>query len=160
MVGVTDTELIVAYENGLTVAEICHRHNIQFRDASLRLKRNGVNILRGRRPGIDAAKASAVMQAVCEQYNVTIDELRIACRAEPLVTFRHIAAYLLHKIGLSFPQAALMLGYSDHTSVMHAVKRVRDKCRETPWLQAHVTKIEVSAKRIWSSSRKQNAVAE
>jgi chromosomal replication initiator protein len=62
---------------------------------------------------------------VAEHYGVTRSNLLSAYRGEQYVRPRHVAMYLAKSVtGLSFPVIAKHFGGRDHTTVLHAVRKI------------------------------------
>jgi chromosomal replication initiator protein len=75
---------------------------------------------------------SKIQEAVCEYYNVRHDELIGKCRDSRYVVPRQVAMFLAKDImGTSFPNIGKSFGGRDHTTVMHACKKIDKIKRET-----------------------------
>jgi chromosomal replication initiator protein len=62
---------------------------------------------------------------VARHYGVTRAEIQGECRCAVYVLPRHVAMYLCVRLGgLSLPQTGRLFGNRDHTTVLHAVKRI------------------------------------
>lgn len=69
--------------------------------------------------------AGLVMRAVCMRYGVKRDHLRSASRDNEIVRPRQIAMFLMRNVtALSLPDIGRRFGGRDHTTVLHAVRRV------------------------------------
>jgi RNA polymerase sigma factor (sigma-70 family) len=82
-----------------------------------------------------------VLQAVADAYNVRVDDIRSASRRQSFVFCRHLALYLLH---LDFNFSSLKLGKvfnRDHSSVLHAYKKMKWLIEHDKELFAKVTDI-------------------
>lgn len=78
-----------------------------------------------------------IIQSICSYYNIKPTQLRGAKRDSFLVGPRHICMYLLkEEANLTFVEIGNILGGRDHTTVMHAVEKIKtlasksDKTRE------------------------------
>lgn len=61
---------------------------------------------------------------VCEQHGLTFNDLKGPRRTVKISLARHILMYRLrHELGISTPQIGQFLN-RDHTSVLHALKRI------------------------------------
>lgn len=70
---------------------------------------------------------SKVVVAICSYFGVTFEQVKSAIRDAPVKDARHAIMYILHKhLKLTLKMAALYVGLKDHTSVLHALKKVRD----------------------------------
>lgn len=64
---------------------------------------------------------------VADRYGVTIDEIESTKRAKRVSQARHIAIYLARELtNSSFPTIGHAFGRRDHTTVMHACRKVTD----------------------------------
>lgn len=70
-----------------------------------------------------------IRQLVSGFYRVSIRDLDSPCRRAELVDARHVAMYLTRDIiGRSYPQIGKTFGGRDHTTVIHAERRVKAMC--------------------------------
>lgn len=66
-----------------------------------------------------------IQQIVCSHFGVSMNDLTGASRKKNLAEPRHICMYLCKTLtDHSFPEIAVRFGGRDHTSVMHAVRKV------------------------------------
>ena len=76
--------------------------------------------------GASEITASQVLTATATYFDVTLDELQSKSRTRTLVTARQIAMYLLRELtDMSLPRIGQELGGRDHTTVMHADRKIR-----------------------------------
>ncbi len=74
----------------------------------------------GRRVTIDE-----IQKVVAEYYNIRVSEMSSARRAQVVVRPRHVAMYLAKELTQrSLPEIGRRFGNRDHTTVLHAVRRV------------------------------------
>jgi chromosomal replication initiator protein len=68
-----------------------------------------------------------IMSVTAETFGVTIEDLIGPSRRRPLVNARQISMYVVRELipETSFPTIAREFGNRDHTTVMHAVKKVK-----------------------------------
>jgi chromosomal replication initiator protein len=67
----------------------------------------------------------AILDAVAQEFNITISELKGPRRTRRISVPRQMAMYLLRDLSqLSFPQIGEFLGGRDHTTVMHGTSKV------------------------------------
>lgn len=67
----------------------------------------------------------SIIQSVADFYNLRVEELRGTSRRQSVVRPRQVACYLLrHEAGASLPQIGQWLGGRDHTTILHACKRI------------------------------------
>ena len=77
-----------------------------------------------------AATIADAMKVVCEHYRVTVDQLKSKRRTQDLALARQVAMYIAReRVGATLTQIGRAFGGRDHTTVMHACKKV-DKLRE------------------------------
>jgi chromosomal replication initiation ATPase DnaA len=72
------------------------------------------------RPTMDEIK-----RAICEFYVISRCDLESRCRDRLLIVARQLFCYFSHRYARkSLGQIKLRIGYSDHTTVAHAIRRV------------------------------------
>ncbi|MGV1008652.1 MAG: chromosomal replication initiator protein DnaA [Dermatophilaceae bacterium] len=112
------------------------------------LNRNPVNltlaeaVLKDLVPSPDAVQISVgtIQQETAGYYSLTIDDLCGASRSRQLVTARQIAMYLCRELTeMSLPKIGQAFGGRDHTTVMHADRKIRDLMRERRTIYNQVT---------------------
>jgi chromosomal replication initiator protein len=75
--------------------------------------------------------SSMIMGATANYFGVTVDDLCSQSRTHVLVTARQIAMYLCRELtDLSLPKIGQLFGGRDHTTVMHADRKVRQLISE------------------------------
>lgn len=66
-------------------------------------------------------------ETVADQWDVPVAQVLGRSRVSPLMRPRFALAWIIDQIGVfSLPQIARMIGYTDHTSVIHARRRVNE----------------------------------
>jgi chromosomal replication initiator protein len=86
--------------------------------------------------------ASAIMQATAEYFDVTLDDLCGTSRSRVLTTARHIAMYLCRELtDLSLPKIGQLFGNRDHTTVLHAQRKVTTLMAERRTVFNQVTEL-------------------
>ena len=84
--------------------------------------------------------AAQIMGACASYFGVSIEELCGASRSRTLVTARQISMYLCRKLtDLSLPKIGQAFGGRDHTTVMHADRKIRGLMAEKRSLYNQVT---------------------
>lgn len=74
-----------------------------------------------------------IMEVICNEYNVTPEEVKSQRRSQDLVIPRHMFMYLCrHIIDMTYDEIAKFLERKDHTTVMHGYKKIRDEIKENP----------------------------
>ncbi len=86
--------------------------------------------------------ASSIMDTTAAYFDVTIDELCGPSRSRSLVTARQVAMYLCRELTeLSLPKIGQLFGGRDHTTVMHAERKIREGLKERRLLFNQVTEL-------------------
>ncbi len=84
----------------------------------------------------------AIMAQTAQYYGFTIEDLCSASRSRQLVTARQIAMYLCRELTeLSLPKIGQHFGGRDHTTVMHADRKIRELMGERRAIYNQVTEI-------------------
>ncbi|WP_087884956.1 chromosomal replication initiator protein DnaA [Streptomyces alboflavus] len=95
--------------------------------------------------GEDAAPeitATAIMAATADYFGLTVDDLCGSSRSRVLVTARQIAMYLCRELtDLSLPKIGAQFGGRDHTTVMHADRKIRALMAERRSIYNQVTEL-------------------
>jgi len=75
--------------------------------------------------------STAIMTHVADYFSISVEELCGQSRTHVLVTARQIAMYLCRELtDLSLPKIGQLFGGRDHTTVMHADRKIRQLLRE------------------------------
>ncbi|MGY1601991.1 chromosomal replication initiator protein DnaA [Geodermatophilus sp. SYSU D00815] len=86
--------------------------------------------------------AAIIMAATAEYFSVTMEELQGTNRSRTLVNARQIAMYLCRELTeLSLPRIGASFGGKDHTTVMHAVKKITNQMSERRATYTQVTEL-------------------
>ncbi|WP_431043281.1 chromosomal replication initiator protein DnaA [Streptomyces sp. P1-3] len=86
--------------------------------------------------------ATAIMAATADYFGHTVDDLCGASRSRVLVTARQIAMYLCRELtDLSLPKIGAQFGGRDHTTVMHADRKIRALMAERRSIYNQVTEL-------------------
>jgi chromosomal replication initiator protein len=86
--------------------------------------------------------AAIIMAATAEYFSVTMEELQGSNRSRTLVNARQIAMYLCRELTeLSLPRIGAQFGGKDHTTVMHAVKKITNLMSERRATYTQVTEL-------------------
>ena len=74
-----------------------------------------------------------VLTAAIVYYGVPMSDFRSASRARPIVQKRQVAMYVARRMTrLSMPAIAARFGGRDHTTVLHAIRRVEQRLALEP----------------------------
>ena len=102
------------------------------------------NVLRDLIPSGDlrAITVDDVKQETATYFDVSVDDLLSQSRTQTLVTARQVAMYLCRELTeLSLPKIGQEFGGRDHTTVMHAYRKVKDLMRERRSVYNQVTEL-------------------
>ncbi|MGK5630209.1 chromosomal replication initiator protein DnaA [Streptomyces sp. URMC 123] len=95
--------------------------------------------------GEDAAPeitAGAIMAETAQYFGLTVEDLCGSSRSRVLVTARQIAMYLCRELtDLSLPKIGAQFGGRDHTTVMHADRKIRALMAERRSIYNQVTEL-------------------
>jgi chromosomal replication initiator protein len=82
---------------------------------------------------------SRIQHVTCEHFALSADELLSRSRAERVSWPRHVAMYLSRELtSHSLPQIGRAFGDRDHTTVLHACRRVTEQIATDPAAFAHI----------------------
>ncbi len=86
--------------------------------------------------------SATIMAQTAAYFGLTIEDLQGASRSRVLVTARQIAMYLCRELTeLSLPKIGQQFGGRDHTTVMHADKKIRQLMAERRAIYNQVTEL-------------------
>ncbi|MFD0512260.1 chromosomal replication initiator protein DnaA [Streptomyces aureus] len=86
--------------------------------------------------------ATAIMAATADYFGLTVEDLCGSSRSRVLVTARQIAMYLCRELtDLSLPKIGAQFGGRDHTTVMHADRKIRALMAERRSIYNQVTEL-------------------
>lgn len=96
-------------------------------------------------------QATTIMMETAKFYALSLEDLRGASRSRTLVNARQVAMYLCREMtDLSLPKIGSLFGGRDHTTVMHADRKIRQSMSEKAIIYKQVTdltaKIRVAAR--------------
>jgi chromosomal replication initiator protein len=84
-----------------------------------------------------------IQKKICSNYNIKISELKSTKRLKTLVEPRQIAMYLSRKLtNLSLPEIGKEFGGKDHSTVIHAVKKIKEKAEKDKEFKNIITNLE------------------
>ena len=84
----------------------------------------------------------AIVHATADYFELSIEELNSKSRTRTLVTARQIAMYLLRELtDMSLPKIGDMMGGRDHTTVIHADRKIRELMAERRAIFNQVTEL-------------------
>lgn len=86
--------------------------------------------------------SSLIMAQTAEYFNITLEDLCSKSRTRTLVTARQIAMYLCRELtDMSLPKIGQELGGRDHTTVIHADRKIRELMAERRAIYNQVTEL-------------------
>jgi chromosomal replication initiator protein len=86
--------------------------------------------------------AATIMAQTAAYFGLSIEDLSGTSRSRVLVTARQIAMYLCRELtDLSLPRIGAQFGNRDHTTVMHADRKIRELMREKRSVYNQVTEL-------------------
>ncbi|CAB4889606.1 MAG: chromosomal replication initiator protein DnaA [Actinobacteria bacterium] len=88
-----------------------------------------------------------IVNATAEYFKLSVDELTGSSRAQAVATARQIAMYLCREMtNLSLPKIGQLFGGRDHTTVMHAYKKITELMKERRSIYNQVTDLTTRVK--------------
>jgi chromosomal replication initiator protein len=86
--------------------------------------------------------AKVIVEATAEMFGFSVEELQGKSRRRPLVTARQVGMYVCRELtDLSYPAIAREYGGRDHTTVIHAVEKIRALMGERRQIYDQVTEL-------------------
>ncbi|MBX3314619.1 MAG: chromosomal replication initiator protein DnaA [Actinobacteria bacterium] len=83
-----------------------------------------------------------ILEATAEMFDFTVEDLKGKSRRRPLVTARQIAMYVFRELtDLSYPAIAREFGGRDHTTVIHAVDKIKALMKERRQIYDQVSEL-------------------
>ena len=83
-----------------------------------------------------------IMNATADYFRLSVEELTGTSRAQALATARQISMYLCREMtNLSLPKIGQLFGGRDHTTVMHACKKIAELMKERRSIYNQVTEL-------------------
>ena len=87
-----------------------------------------------------------VQQVVADFYSVSVDAMTSSRRTADVTYPRQVAMYLCRqKLGLSYPELGRAFGGRDHSTVIHAIKKIKKLLISDKDVQRLVTQLETTA---------------
>ncbi len=100
------------------------------------------NLIPGGEDSAPEITAGDIMAATADYFGLTVDDLCGSSRSRVLVTARQIAMYLCRELtDLSLPKIGAHFGGRDHTTVMHADRKIRALMAERRSIYNQVTEL-------------------
>ena len=77
-----------------------------------------------------------IQRVVADYYQISVEDLKSKKRQATIAYPRQIAMYMCRKyLDMSLTDIGKLIGDKDHTTVMHAVKRIEDDLKNSQTLQ-------------------------
>jgi chromosomal replication initiator protein len=109
--------------------------------ADLMLARSAIKCVAAK-PAPASPKPERVIEAVCSYYDVPRQALRSQGRSKRVTTARHVAMYLLRQDACQpLTQIGRLFGDRDHSTVLHACRKIERESTAIPQTTADLTAI-------------------
>ncbi|MDQ2849911.1 MAG: chromosomal replication initiator protein DnaA [Actinomycetota bacterium] len=108
------------------------------------------HVLKDLMPGANAGQisVSTIMTTTAAYFDLTIDDLCGSSRSRTLVNARQIAMYLCRELtDLSLPKIGQQFGGRDHTTVMHADRKIRTQMGDRRHLYDQISELTLQIRR-------------
>lgn len=90
----------------------------------------------------DEVRQELIFDLVCQEFEVSRDEILQPSRKTLFVEARQVLMYLLyHDTSLSYPRIGERLGGKDHTTVMHGANKIEAEIQNNQMLADRIQKI-------------------
>jgi chromosomal replication initiator protein len=87
-------------------------------------------------------RPQAVINKAAQYFSFKVSELTGSSRKAPLTAARHVAMYLLYEeLSLPYVQIGELFGGRDHTTVIHAVEKIKEELKNNPQLSKNLADI-------------------
>ena len=87
-------------------------------------------------------RASVILEATSEMFGHSIEDLCGKSRSRPLVQARQVGMYVFRELtDFSYPAIGRVFGDRDHTTVMHAVEKIKELMKERRVTYDQVTEL-------------------
>lgn len=94
---------------------------------------------------VPANKVEQIKRAVCKHFGITRSNLESASRKMGIVRPRQIGIYLARKHTThSYPEIGRRFGGRDHTTILHAFRKIESLCQADAKIAADVASLEAS----------------
>ncbi len=95
-----------------------------------------------------------ILKVCSDFFDVAIDDIIGTSRRQQLVHARHVAMYIMRELtDLSFPAIAQIFGGRDHTTVIHAEKKIKRQLAERHDIYLRVTQLTRTVRTKYGSDR-------
>lgn len=120
-------ELEGAFNQIVNIARLNHLDGITLSNVESALK----NIVDNNKNNIITPEK--IMEVICNEFNVTPEDIKSQRRSQDLVYPRHIFMYLCRIIiDMTYDEIAKFLERKDHTTVMHGYKKIKEDLKNNP----------------------------
>ena len=86
----------------------------------------------------------SIIKTVCDNYNVSIENINSKSRKQPIVQARQVAMYLAqrHIKDITLVRIGEQIGQKDHTTVLHSCNTIKEQLEYNKELRSEIEKIE------------------
>lgn len=99
--------------------------------------------------GIGGGSVEIIQRAVCADFGTTLIDMKSARRDQNIVLPRQVAMYLARHLTLkSLPDISRRFGRRDHSTALHAVKKIAGLIETDPELASQIDRIKASLQEI------------
>ncbi len=83
-----------------------------------------------------------ILQIVCEEFSITITDIKAKKRSKTYLFPRQIAIYLARELtDMSLPELGIAFGGKDHTTILHSYNKIKKLISENPNVRNTVDKL-------------------
>nr|WP_321367798.1 helix-turn-helix domain-containing protein [uncultured Desulfuromusa sp.] len=83
-----------------------------------------------------------IQKTVADHYQIKTSELKSAKRLKNIVFPRQVAMYISRNItSLSFPEIGAKFGGKDHSTIIHAIKKIEKTMKEDLYIKKTIEKL-------------------
>lgn len=117
-------ELEGAFNQIINLSRITNYNHITLENAESALK----NIVNNSKNNI--VTPDKILEVICEEFNVSAEDIKSSRRNQELVYPRHIFMYLCRiVIDMTYDEIAKYLERKDHTTIMHGYNKIKDEIK-------------------------------
>lgn len=85
---------------------------------------------------------AVVLDTACQIFGITLEDMCGPARKRPLVEARQMTMYVMRELtDFSYPAIGEQFGGRDHTTVLHAVRKITDQMKEKRAVFDQVTQL-------------------
>lgn len=130
------------------VVQISAQAGMTGKPVTLPLAQDALKHLIKARPTPSRVSAENVIELVCSHYAVRLNDLLSERRTKNLAFPRHVAMYLTKELTqLTLSEIGAFFGGRDHSTVLHAINKIKSKRLKEPELRAELERFELQLRR-------------